>query len=206
MANRLQQTIALQTKISPQQIQMIKLLELPTMQLEERIKREIEENIVLEEDTEAQQDNEEAPEKISVDDYIGKEDERTFKGALKINVVLNVGVSLVMAAVVITLSKWILQTYGPGFDTPSVLIYLALSTVFSSFASVVGMAIVSQGKTWIGLAFNMIWSLNFILFSSISLTHGAGATGVAFSLMMAYMLHGLFQFIYLWLSVLRNKE
>lgn len=75
MANRLQQTIALQTKISPQQIQMIKLLELPTMQLEERIKREIEDNIVLEEDTEAQQDNEEIPEKISVDDYIGKEDD-----------------------------------------------------------------------------------------------------------------------------------
>ncbi|MBE6203523.1 MAG: RNA polymerase factor sigma-54 [Rikenellaceae bacterium] len=75
MANRLQQTIALQTKISPQQIQMIKLLELPTMQLEERIKREIEDNIVLEEDTEAQQDNEETPEKISVDDYIGKEDD-----------------------------------------------------------------------------------------------------------------------------------
>ena len=47
MANRLQQTIQLQTKISPQQIQMIKLLELPAMQLEERIKREIEENIVL---------------------------------------------------------------------------------------------------------------------------------------------------------------
>ena len=54
MANRLQQTIQLQTKISPQQIQMIKLLELPAMQLEERIKREIEENIVLEEDVEAQ--------------------------------------------------------------------------------------------------------------------------------------------------------
>jgi predicted Rossmann fold flavoprotein len=43
MANRLQQTIQLQTKISPQQIQMIKLLELPAMQREGRIKREIEE-------------------------------------------------------------------------------------------------------------------------------------------------------------------
>ena len=75
MANRLQQTISLQTKISPQQIQMIKLLELPTMQLEERIKREIEENIVLEEDAETPSDGEEAPEKISVDDYVGKEDD-----------------------------------------------------------------------------------------------------------------------------------
>ena len=75
MAHRLQQTISLQTKISPQQIQMIKLLELPTMQLEERIKREIEENIVLEEDTETQGDSEDVPEKISVDEYVGKEDD-----------------------------------------------------------------------------------------------------------------------------------
>ena len=74
MTSRLQQTIQLQQKISPQQIQMIKLLELPTMQLEERIKREIEENIVLEEDTESKNE-EDAPEKISVDDYIGKEDD-----------------------------------------------------------------------------------------------------------------------------------
>ena len=75
MANRLQQTISLQTKISPQQIQMIKLLELPTMLLEERIKREIEENIVLEEDVDAKGEGEDSPEKISVEEYIGKEDE-----------------------------------------------------------------------------------------------------------------------------------
>jgi RNA polymerase sigma-54 factor len=36
-------------KLSPQQIQMIKLLEIPTMQLEQRIKAEIEENPALEE-------------------------------------------------------------------------------------------------------------------------------------------------------------
>ncbi|MBR2367651.1 MAG: RNA polymerase factor sigma-54 [Alistipes sp.] len=79
MANRLQQTIALQTKISPQQIQMIKLLELPTMQLEERIKREIEDNIVLEEDTDTKSEGEESnndlPDKISVEEYISKEDD-----------------------------------------------------------------------------------------------------------------------------------
>jgi RNA polymerase sigma-54 factor len=36
-------------KLSPQQIQLIKLLEVPTIQLEQRIKKEIEENPVLEE-------------------------------------------------------------------------------------------------------------------------------------------------------------
>jgi RNA polymerase sigma-54 factor len=54
---------------------MIKLLELPTMQLEERIKREIEENIVLEEDTESKTQEDEEPQKISVEEYIGREDD-----------------------------------------------------------------------------------------------------------------------------------
>ena len=35
-------------KLSPQQIQVIKLLEIPTIQLEQRIKKELEENPVLE--------------------------------------------------------------------------------------------------------------------------------------------------------------
>ena len=43
------QVLGLQQKLSPQQIQMIKLLELPSLLLEQRIKQEIEENPVLEE-------------------------------------------------------------------------------------------------------------------------------------------------------------
>jgi RNA polymerase sigma-54 factor len=39
----------LQQKLSPQQIQMIRLLEIPALEMEERIKQEIEENPVLEE-------------------------------------------------------------------------------------------------------------------------------------------------------------
>ena len=50
MAINQKQVLSLQQKLSPQQIQMIKLLELPAVQLEQRIKQEIEENIVLEED------------------------------------------------------------------------------------------------------------------------------------------------------------
>ncbi len=45
-------------KLSPQQIQMIKLLEVPAMQLEQRIKKELEENPALEEGPD---DDEQAP-------------------------------------------------------------------------------------------------------------------------------------------------
>lgn len=46
----------LQQKLSPQQIQLIRLLELPTIELEERIKRELEENPALEEGAEPVED------------------------------------------------------------------------------------------------------------------------------------------------------
>jgi RNA polymerase sigma-54 factor len=43
-------------KLSPQQIQLMKLLQIPTANLEERIKEEIEENPALEEDEEGHED------------------------------------------------------------------------------------------------------------------------------------------------------
>jgi RNA polymerase sigma-54 factor len=45
-------------KLSPQQIQVIKLLEIPTLQLEQRIKKELEENPVLELDQDGQEPDE----------------------------------------------------------------------------------------------------------------------------------------------------
>ncbi len=72
-------------KLSPQQIQMIKLLEVPAMQIEQRIKKELEENPALEEgeeDEEVRTDEEEnEPEEtdaqkdeFSLDDYLNDED------------------------------------------------------------------------------------------------------------------------------------
>uniref|UniRef100_UPI003216FAA9 RNA polymerase factor sigma-54 n=1 Tax=uncultured Draconibacterium sp. TaxID=1573823 RepID=UPI003216FAA9 len=78
-------------KLSPQQIQVIKLLEIPTMQLEQRIKKELEENPVLElesdnpaeiddvgnQDGEDNQDRDN--EEFSVDDYYEDEEIPTYK-------------------------------------------------------------------------------------------------------------------------------
>ena len=70
----------LMQKLSPQQIQMIKLLELPALQLEQRIKQEIEENPVLDEDTEAkEEEGQEEQKNISVDEYVREEDVPNYK-------------------------------------------------------------------------------------------------------------------------------
>ncbi|MBP3481942.1 MAG: RNA polymerase factor sigma-54 [Alistipes sp.] len=73
------QQLSLQQKLSPQQIQMIKLLELPTVQLEQRIKQEIEENIVLEED---ERPDEEEPRQISVEEYLREDDTPSYKSRI----------------------------------------------------------------------------------------------------------------------------
>jgi len=78
-------------KLSPQQIQVIKLLELPMLQLEQRIKKELEENPVLEleenenslgeaelpNDLKSKEDNDN--EEFSVDDYLNEEDYPTYR-------------------------------------------------------------------------------------------------------------------------------
>ena len=51
MALRQTQNFKLLQKLSPQQIQLMKLLQLPTVALEQRIKEELELNPALEEDT-----------------------------------------------------------------------------------------------------------------------------------------------------------
>ena len=80
MAISQRQIQKLQQTLSPQQIQMIKLLELPTMQLEQRIKQEIEENIVLEEERKEEDDDQQQT--ISVDDYIREDDTPSYKSRI----------------------------------------------------------------------------------------------------------------------------
>ena len=67
------QLLKLSQKLSPQQIQMIKLLELPTLLLEQRIKQEIEENPILEE-VEHEPETQEEQKEISVEEYVKEED------------------------------------------------------------------------------------------------------------------------------------
>ena len=59
----------LQTKLSPLQIQTIKLLELPMLELEQRIKKELEENPVLDEVSDAQEADESTPKNVSLSEY-----------------------------------------------------------------------------------------------------------------------------------------
>ena len=82
MAINQKQVLSLQQKLSPQQIQMIKLLELPAVQLEQRIKQEIEDNIVLEEEERSAEDEEQPPQQVSFDEYLREDDTPSYKSRI----------------------------------------------------------------------------------------------------------------------------
>ena len=70
----------LSQKLSPLQIQVIKLLEIPTAELEQRIKKEIEENPVLEFENNRNEDGEgNTKSEVSIEEYIKDSDIPTYK-------------------------------------------------------------------------------------------------------------------------------
>ena len=68
----------MQQGLSPLQIQTIKLLELPTLELEQRIRKELEENPVLDEVSEEEGDDA-APKNVSLSDYQQEESAASYK-------------------------------------------------------------------------------------------------------------------------------
>ena len=75
-------------KLSPQQIQMIKLLEIPALQMEQRIKKELEENPVLEEGSEdsssddefdSSEENSNEKDEFSIEDYMDDDDVPSYR-------------------------------------------------------------------------------------------------------------------------------
>ena len=78
--------LKLSQKLSPQQIQLMKLIQLPTLDFEQKIQREIEENPALEQgqnsnEDGAQENNDEYSESddINIDDYINYDDTPSYK-------------------------------------------------------------------------------------------------------------------------------
>ncbi len=79
--------LKLSQKLSPQQIQLMKLIQLPTLDFEQKIQREIEENPALEQgqnsnDADNQQENQDDysdSDDINIDDYLNYDDTPSYK-------------------------------------------------------------------------------------------------------------------------------
>lgn len=115
---------------------------------------------------------------------------------LKMNIYLNAGVAFVLVLLVGGCSPLIMRLYGNGYDDTCTLIILAISTIFNSIATVVGLSISSRAKMWTGATFNFLWALMVVGFSYWFISINLGAVGVALSIFVAYVIHSMLQLIY----------
>jgi len=129
---------SLSQKLSPQQIQFIKLLQVPTAELEMRVEKELEENPALEEGKESedefqeqtdefgeekQQDEPELPEGIDIQEYIRDDDVAGYK----------------------------MQGDGPGFDDERETIVVETSNLNDSLITQLGYLNLDEKRLAIGL-------------------------------------------------------
>lgn len=125
---------------------------------------------------------------------------------LKYNIILNGSFGLIAAILVTGAGSWIMRGYGEGFvEGYWVLVLLVFSAVLVAINQVVGQAIASRGKTWIGFVFNCFWSGILLIFSVWFLSRGYGAFGLALAYFFSYLLHTLWQTIYLWHLLSRSQ-
>ncbi len=134
-----------------------------------------------------------------------KKDQSSYKKILWYNILINVSIASLITLFICIFASQILRLWGTDFNDPITLIYLACSTIFASFATVVGQAIASKGKMWIGFLFNFGWSLLVLILSIHFLDQGMGASGLALAIFISYVFHGIFQYIYLSFAIKQNQ-
>ncbi len=129
----------------------------------------------------------------------GEGDLERYKKVLRYNLLINIITSAVIALPIAIFSTLIMAAYGDGFvDGKWVLVILAISAVFVAVNSVVGQAIASKGKMWLGFTFNFLWGIALVSSSYILINIcGYGAVGLALSYLFSYFLHSLWQFVFI---------
>jgi len=113
---------------------------------------------------------------------------------LKINMLINVIVTFIIAAGVALFSPLIYKFYGKEFTEYQPLLILLITVVICAVNNVLGQVITSKGKMWLGFGINALWAIWLIIFSVIFVgKYQMGATGLAYALLISYTLHSIVQ-------------
>ncbi len=113
---------------------------------------------------------------------------------LKVNMLINVGVTFIIAVSVALFSPLIYKFYGKEFTDYQPLLILMITVVICAVNNVLGQVITSKGKMWIGFGVNALWAIWLITFSVIFVgKYNMGALGLAYALLVSYTLHSILQ-------------
>ena len=134
------------------------------------------------------------------------DDKVRYRKVLKYNALINGGVAFAVALPVALLALPIMRSYGVDFEEGALaLVLLSVSSIFIALNNVVGQAIASKGRMWIGFSFNLMWATVFLILSYYFIHNGYGVTGLALANLIAYMAHSIWQTGYVFKVILANK-
>lgn len=129
-----------------------------------------------------------------------------YSKVLKYNALINGAVAFAVALPVALLARPIMQTYGLDFAEGALaLVLLSMSTILVALNNVVGQAIASKGRMWLGFSFNLMWASVFLILSYYFIHNGYGVTGLALANLIAYLAHSVWQTGYVYKVILANK-
>ncbi len=127
-----------------------------------------------------------------------------YKKVLKYNALISGGVAAAIALPVALLGRRIMASYGEGFAQGYwVLVCLVLCSVLIAINNVVGQAIASKGRMWIGLLFNGLWAVMLLTAGFFLIRQGYGVLGLALANLIAYVLHTMWVYIFV-ISTIRK--
>lgn len=127
-----------------------------------------------------------------------------YNNILNKNIFLNFLIALIIVLPMILLAPFILSFYGNQYDDAYYpLIIMLITTVLVAVNNIIGQAIASKGKMWIGFSVNAIWGILLILISYILMFQfNYGVVGLCFAYLISYAIHTMIQyFVYIKISV-----
>lgn len=123
----------------------------------------------------------------------------TYKEVFNKNLRVNVYIGFALVLFFVIASPLITFFYGHKYDDALVpIIIMFITTGFIAVNNVVGQAIASKGKMWLGFYFNLLWAIILIASSYYMIKIlNLGAIGIAVSYLISYISHTVCQFVYL---------
>jgi O-antigen/teichoic acid export membrane protein len=135
----------------------------------------------------------------------GQENFSAFRKTLSINLKTTWSVALPACVAVIGFSWPLATLFGAQYEDSVPLIDLLMITAFLNILNnVVGTALAASGRMWTGTIFNLAWAIVLIV-CAVFLTPIYGGKGLAFSYLIAYVLHSSWQMIYVELKMVRSS-
>lgn len=123
---------------------------------------------------------------------------------IKVNLLINIGISLVLGLGIGVFSPFINHLYGKGFTNYLPFIIMLITSVVCAANNVLGQVITSKGKMWLGFGLNSLWAIWLILFSLLFITKmNLGALGLAYAMLISYFLHSIAQG---WVAIYWSKN